>query len=286
MDMLSQIAPLDAPVGVAVIPPGMSAQQRIEQLKADRVYNGRLVSGDKAAEAELLALMRYANKQPAPATTPTPISGTPPQAAPEAPQPLSAPISIPEGYTPAMARARLDELKTDSAWQQRWLAGDKRTTSEFDLLTKLAVGQKPAAPARELTDNEKAIAGLGAPADISGYNLDNIRGPDGGYVQLDDATRTLATTELLPGALALDLSTGDVAMVASNIARPVTWEQCDASLHRLFGADFEARMDDFRQAMAANPKARALLERYPETLGNSPMLIASVVAAFRRRGAR
>ena len=224
-------------------------------------------------------------QQTPPIANTSPVSG-PEVSQPEAPQPLSAPIAIPEGYTPEMARARLDELKTDSAWQQRWLAGDKRTTSEFDLLTKLAVGQKPAAPARELTDNEKAIAGLGAPPDISGYNLDHIRAPDGGFVQLDDATRTLANTELLPEARALDLSPADVAMVASNVANPISYEACEASLHRLWGADFERGLDDFCPAMAANPKARALLERYPETLGNSPMLIASVVAAFRRRGAR
>ena len=283
MDQLQ--TPANTPVEAARIPAGQTAEQRIGALKADPAFNQRLVSGDKAAETELLALMRYANKQPAPATNTTPISGTPPQSASEGPQPLSAPISIPEGYTPEMARARLDELRTDSEWQQRWLAGDKRATSEFDLLTRLAVGQKPAAPARELSDSEKAIAGLGAPADISGYNLDNIPSPNG-FVRLDDATRTLANTELLPEAHALDLSTADVAMIASNVANPVTWEQCDESLHRLFGANFEARMDDFRQAMAANPKARALLERYPETLGNSPMLISSVVAAYRRKGAR
>jgi hypothetical protein len=46
---------------------------------------------------------------------------------------------------------------------------------------------------------KRTLAGLGAPTDISGYNLQNIRGP-GGYVQLDDATRTLANTELLPEA--------------------------------------------------------------------------------------
>jgi hypothetical protein len=163
-------------------------------------------------------------------------------------------------------------------WSTEW--------KELDRLERMAIGMPAPEAKAEPTENERARAGLGAPPDISGYNLDNIRGPDGGFVRLDDATRTLTNTELLPAAHALDLSPADVAMVASNVANPVTWEQCDASLHRLWGADFENGLNDFRLAMAANPKARALLERYPETLGNSPMLIASVVAAYRRKGSR
>jgi hypothetical protein len=53
-----------APIA-AHIPAGQTAEQRIGELKADSTFNQRLVSGDKAAEAELLALMRHANKHPA-----------------------------------------------------------------------------------------------------------------------------------------------------------------------------------------------------------------------------
>ena len=183
-------------------------------------------------------------------------------------------------------RDDLIELKTDSAWQQKWLAGDKRTATEFDLLTRLAVGQKPAAPVRELTDNEKAIAGLGAPADISGYDLHNIRTPNG-YLHMDEATSKLATTELLPAAHALDLSPSDVALVAGIAANPMDYDKCEASLHRLWPGDqFAAGINDFIAVRDGNPKLRALLEQYPETLGNNAALISSVVAAYRRGRAK
>jgi hypothetical protein len=50
--------------------------------------------------------------------------------------------------------------------------------------------------------------------------------------------------------------------------RPMTFQECEAHLHKVWGKDFDARHDDFRAAMAANQRARALLERYPDTLGN------------------
>jgi hypothetical protein len=213
-----------------------------------------------------------------------PIPGTQtPQGAPETPQPISAPASIPEGYTPEMARARLAELKTDPAWLQKWISGDKRTATEFDLLTTLGAGHKPAAPAAAPDENQRAIAGLGAPPDISGYNLQNIRGPEG-YVQLDDATRTLVNTELLPEAKNLDLSPSDVALIASTIANPISYEDCESSLHRLWPGDaFAAGINDFIKVRDSNPKLREMLDRYPETLGNNPMLITAIVEAFRRQ---
>ena len=156
----------------------------------------------------------------------------------------------------------------------------------MDALNKRALGVAPDKPVAPRDENAEAVRALGAPADIAGYNLDNIHGPDGGFIRMDDATRTLATTELLPTARGLDLSSVDVAMVASNVANPTSYEDCESTLKRLWGADFEVGLNDFRLAMAGTPKARGLVEAYPETLGNNPMLISAVVAAFRRRQGR
>jgi hypothetical protein len=216
---------------------------------------------------------------------PIPVTQTP-QGAPNVSQPVSAPYSVPEGSnSPEMAKARLDELKQDKPWMERWLNGGpkSREAREFDALTRLAVGQQPAAPAAVPDENQRAIAGLGAPPDISGYNLQNIRGPEG-YVQLDDATRTLANNELLPAAKALDLSTSDVAMIATTVANPISYEACEASLHRLWpGDEFAAGINDFIKVRDSNPKLREMLDRYPETLSNNPALITSIVAAYRRQ---
>jgi hypothetical protein len=184
-----------------------------------------------------------------------------------------------------MAKARLAELTTDKEWGARFASGDKRASAEFDALTRHAMGQQQAPAAREPTDMEKGLAGLSAPPDISGYrdSFLNLRGPDG-FVQMDEPTRALVNGEMLPQALALDLSPGDVALVASTVANPMTFEACDAVLHKLWPGEeaFEAGLNDFRLAMASQPKARALIEQY-ESLSNSPMLISAVVAAFRRR---
>jgi hypothetical protein len=187
-----------------------------------------------------------------------------------------------------MAQGRLEELKTDKQWVERWVKGgpSSREAREFDALTRHAVGQQQPTATREPTENERAIAGLGA-ADISGYNLQNIHGPEG-YVQLDDATRTLANTELLPAAKALDLSTSDVAMIATTVANPISYEACESALHRIWPGDaFAAGINDFIAVRDGNPKLREMLDRYPETLGNNPALITSIVAAYcRQQGKR
>jgi hypothetical protein len=224
-------------------------------------------------------------------STEMPIPGTQtPQVAPNVSQPISAPYSVPDGYTPEMAKGRLDELKQDKPWLERWLNGgpSSREAREFDALTRLAVGQQPATPAPAPDENQRAIAGLGAPAEISGYDLTNIHTPDG-WLQMDDATRTLANTELLPAAKALDLSNADVAMVVTMIANPVTlsYENCENTLHRLWpGDEFAAGINDFIKVRDGNPKLREMLDRYPETLGNNPALITSIVAAYRRKEGR
>jgi hypothetical protein len=185
-----------------------------------------------------------------------------------------------------MAQGRLAELKSDHDWQGKFFAGDQRALSEFDALTRKAVGQQPPAPIAPRDEHAEALRALGAPAKPEDYRIDNVRGPDGGFVQMDEATRTLAGNELFPAARSLDLSQADVAMVASNVANPTSYEQCEAVLHKLWPGDsFEAGLADFRAALSNQPKARALIEQYIE-LSNSPMLISAVVAAYRRRQLR
>ncbi len=218
-----------------------------------------------------------------------PIAGTQtPQVAPGASQPLSAPFSVPEGYTSDMAKARLAELTTDKEWGARWASGDKRASAEFDALTRHAMGAPQSVPVKEPTDMEKGLAALSAPPDITGYrdSFLNLRGPDG-FVLMDEPTRTLVNEEMLPAALALDLAPSDVTMIAAVVANPVSYENCESTLHRLWPGDqFAAGMNDFISVRDSNPKLREMLDRYPETLGNNAMLIASIVAAYRRRGRR
>src|SRR5216684_5361937 len=211
-----------------------------------------------------------------------------PAGVPESPQaPTTAlPFALSETMTAAQAEQRLVELRTDEAWRARWIVGDAPANTEFDALTRKAVGQQPPAPIAPRDENDEALRALGPPAKPEDYRLDNVRGSDGGFVQMDQATRTLATNELFPAAHTLDLSQSDIAMVASNVANPTTYEQCESVLHKLWpGEEFERGLADFRTALANQPKARAVIEQYIE-LSNSPMLISAVVAAFRRRQLR
>ena len=210
--------------------------------------------------------------------------GNTPGAAPE----VSQPYSIPAGMTPEQAQARLDELKQDKEWGARWMkAGpSSREAREFDALTRHVVGAEQPKAKVELSENDRALAALGAPPQPADYNLLDVRDPKTGFLlRLDEANHTLVHGTMLPAAHALDLSQGDVNMIAANITKPSSWEDCEAALHRLWGPDFDARLDDFRAAVT-DPKHRALLEEFPEQLGNNPMVIASVVAAYRRRQAR
>jgi hypothetical protein len=69
----------DAPVAAAVIPPGMTSEQRLAQLKADPSFNQRLISGDQAATAEMLALLRHSSRQPSAIAAPSPAVPPPAQ---------------------------------------------------------------------------------------------------------------------------------------------------------------------------------------------------------------
>src|SRR5216683_7712732 len=116
-------------------------------------------------------------------------SNSQPAGVPETPGAGAAlPVSLPPEMTPELAQGRLAELKSDHDWQQRWLAGDVRANSEFDALTRKAVGQQLPAPIAPRDEHGEALRALGAPAKPEDYRLDNVRGPDGGFVQMDQAT--------------------------------------------------------------------------------------------------
>ncbi len=204
---------------------------------------------------------------------------------------VSQPYSIPEGMTPEAARERIEELKGDSDFGKRFLAGDKRAANEFDALTRHAMGQQQPEVKAEPTDNEKALAALGPPAKPEDYRLDNIRDPVTGYQvglhgeQLPAETKTLIDKTLFPAAHSLGLSQSDISAVAMTVTKPMTWEQCEAYLHNVWkGEEFEKGLADFRAAMSGNPQYRELLEQY-EQLSNSGPLMTGIVAAYRRRQA-
>jgi len=217
-----------------------------------------------------------------------PIAGaTAPPAGAPGPE-VSQPYFIPAGMSPEQAAVRSKELIGDPDFAARYMKGgaDSKEGRELHALQRHAVGMAPDKPVAPRDENVEAVRALGAPTDISGYDLSNIRGPDGGFVHMDEPMRKLANSELLPAARGLDLSQSDVAMIASTVASPMSYEQCESVLHKLWpGKEFERGLNDFRLAMAANPKASALIEQYIE-LSNSPMLISAVVAAYRRRQLR
>jgi hypothetical protein len=200
---------------------------------------------------------------------------------------VSQSYTIPAGMTAEAAALRSRELIGDPDFAARLMKGgmDSKEGRELDALQRHTLNQAQPTPAAPINENQEALKGLGAPSEP--YDLSNVRIPDGGFLRLDEATNKLAADELLPQARSLDLSQSDVAMIASTVANPVSYEQCESTLRRLWpGEEFERGLADFRTALANQPKARALVEAYPETLGNSPMLISSIVAAYRRRQGR
>src|SRR6266851_5585095 len=81
------------------------------------------------------------------------------------------PFTLPETITAAQAEQRLIELRTDTDWQTRWRAGDKRASTEFDALTRKAVGQLQPTPAPVLDENAQALKALGPPATVKDYKI-------------------------------------------------------------------------------------------------------------------
>lgn len=218
--------------------------------------------------------------QPQPATQPT-------AGAPE----VSRPFSLPADYTTEMAKARLDEVKTDGDWQKRFFAGDKRTIAEFDALTRHALGQQQPEAKQPQSPTEAALAALGPPETPEGYRraLVNTRDPvTGRVVSLDSENQTLVDKTLFPAAHALGLALDDITMAADFVVRPMSAERCEQTLRNIWRGDYEQGVQDFVAAMGAVPEPirELLTDQFEEQLGNNPALIASIVAAYRRRQAR
>ncbi len=199
------------------------------------------------------------------------------------------PFSLPADYTPEQAQGRLAELKSDHDWQTRWLAGDERASTEFDQLTRRAVNQPQPAPPPVPDQNAEALKALGPPAKPEDYRLD-VRDPTTGWpVQIDPVERAVIDGVLLPAAHNLGLSQGDVAMIGDIVVRPMDAEKCEATLRAIWRDNYEQGVRDLVAVVAAAPaQVRDLLldDRYELTLHNNPALIASIVAAFRRKQGR
>lgn len=75
-------------------------------------------------------------------------------------------------------------------------------------------------------------------------------------------------------------------MITMGVARPMSETQCETSLKRLWGKDFEQELNNFPAAIGGDPKLVALFEQYPDTLGNNAAAISGIVAAYKRRQAR
>ncbi len=219
--------------------------------------------------------MANAPNAPIPATAP-------PAGVPESPQGM--PFSLPPEMTPEMAQGRLAELKSDTDWQTRWLAGDERASTEFDQLTRRAVNQPQPAPPPVPDQNAEALKALGPPAKPEDYKID-VRDPVTGWpVRMDETVKTLVNGTLLPAAHSLGLSQSDLNMVSDYVMKPATYEACESVLHRMWGSEFAARAADF--AAAVTPAQVELMEAYPDQLGSNPALIDAIVSAFRRRQLR
>src|SRR5579862_4426623 len=208
-----------------------------------------------------------------------------PQTTPEV---VSAPFTIPEGMTAADAKVRLEELKHDREWGQRYIKGgtDSREAREFDALTRHATGAEQPKAEKPPTEQERAVAGLEPPAKPEDYKLDKIlRNPFNNDVAVepDPETTEALTKTLLPAAHTYGLSQGDLELISYQVHRPIQDpDACEASLRNMFpGAKFDEAIDAFRKAV--RPEDIALFEKYPETLGNNSQLIASIVRAYWRR---
>jgi hypothetical protein len=223
-----------------------------------------------------------------PQNTPVPATSGAPQAAPSPEAPSALPFALPADFSPEQAQARLAELKTDGDWQARWLAGDKRASSEFDALTRKAVGQSQPAPPPVPDENAEALAALGPPPKPADYKLD-VKDPVSGFpLQIDAENKTLIDGVLLPAAHTMGLSQSDISMIGDIVVKPMDAERCEQTLRNIWRDQYDQGLKDFWDAMAAQPRIRDLIldDRYVMTLQNNPALISSIVAAFRRKQGR
>ena len=120
-----------------------AASERIAELNSDKEWGAKFLAGDLAVRRENDRLLEIAAGMPARAQ-PNVIT------------------------TPEQAKARLEELNTDSAWRRKFLDGDLAIRKEFDRLTEIAA-QVPegtaAASKKALTAAEARAAALEAVPD-------------------------------------------------------------------------------------------------------------------------
>lgn len=185
-----------------------------------------------------------------------------------------------EALTPEQARTRLSELTHDREWGARFMAAKPGSGEHnlFDALTRRAADM----PVAEAAPAPAPDPVLDAPARPEDYKVEDLNGRP---IAMDSESEKVVGGTLLPTAQRLGLSQVDVTSIAAAVQRPMTEETCERMLRRVWGKDFDRGLEDFQLAVASAAD-RALLEQYPDTLGNNAPLILSVVAAFRRRQGR
>jgi len=185
-----------------------------------------------------------------------------------------------EGLSAEQARTRLSELSHDKDWGARFIAAKPGSGERnlFDALTRRAADM----PVAEATPAPAPDPVLDAPARAEDYKVEDLSGHP---IAMDPESEKVVAGTLLPTAQRLGLSQVDVTSIAAAVQRPMTVEQCEGMLRRVWGKDFDRGLEDFQRAVASAAD-RALLVQYPDTLGNNAPLILSVVAAFRRKQGR
>lgn len=205
----------------------------------------------------------------------------PTQAAPPAASTPVQPVATQvEALSVEQARTRLSELTHDKEFGARFLKAKPGSAEQniFDALTRRAADM----PAAEAAPAPAPDPVLDAPARAEDYKVEDLNGRP---IAMDPESEKVVAGTLLPTAQRLGLSQVDVTSIAACAQRPMTVEQCEGMLRRVWDKDFDRGLEDFQQAVSSAAD-RALLEQYPDTLGNNAPLILSVVAAFRRRQGR
>jgi hypothetical protein len=205
-------------------------------------------------------------------------------------QPAAEPIRVEpaatgiEQLTVEQAQTKLDECKADPNFRDRLLKGNGSAEENiWNALIRRVAGKQPEQPTAEPTEAERARAGLEPPAEgPEAYRIEDLQGRP---IVMDEESDKVVKGTLLPAAHSLGLSQGDMTMIAAAVQRPMTYEQCEKTLKRVWGRDFDRGLEDFQQAVTSAAD-RALLEQYPDQLGNNAALIMSVVNAYRRRQGR
>jgi hypothetical protein len=124
-----------------------------------------------------------------------------------------------------------------------------------------------AAAKAEPNEQDRALQSLEPLPTAEDYQL--LDPVSGAPLRVDPENTTIVHGELLPAAHALGLSQGDIDMAAFGVVKPQTFEQCESSLRRAWGKSYDQGNADLKAALKAQPQARALLEKYPEILGNN-----------------